>query len=98
MRWRDHPRLTPARPDVAAAHLRGRVHASRFVEGERRILAADIADLRRAPRLDAPVDTQVLHGETVILYDESEGWGWVQCEADDYVGYIATHALGAMSA
>jgi len=27
------PRLTPARPDLAAAHLRGRVDAARFVDG-----------------------------------------------------------------
>ena len=26
------PRLTPARPDLAAAHLRGHVEAARYVE------------------------------------------------------------------
>ena len=28
------PRVTPARPDLAAAYLRGKVEAARFVAGE----------------------------------------------------------------
>ena len=28
-----------------------------------------------------------------MLYDEDEGWGWVQLERDGYVGYVAMHAL-----
>ncbi|MDQ2953739.1 MAG: peptidase P60, partial [Pseudomonadota bacterium] len=28
------PRITPARPDLAAKHLEGKVDAARFVEGE----------------------------------------------------------------
>ena len=27
------PRITPARPDLAAAHLRGKVEAARYAEG-----------------------------------------------------------------
>ncbi len=30
----DDPRLTPARPDLAAKYLEGKVAAARFVEGE----------------------------------------------------------------
>ena len=30
------PRLTPARPDLAARHLEGKVAAARFVDGEPR--------------------------------------------------------------
>ena len=30
----DDPRLTPARPDLAAKYLEGKVKAARFVEGE----------------------------------------------------------------
>ena len=30
----DDPRLTPARPEVAAKYLEGKVKAARFVEGE----------------------------------------------------------------
>ncbi len=69
-------RLTPARPDLAATQLLGKVEAERFVEGRPMYLRAEIADLRHAPSPDAPIDTQVLFGETVMLYDEHEGWAW----------------------
>ena len=87
------PRLTPARPDLAAAALRGQVEAERFVEGERFTVASELVDLKRAPRPDAPLDTQLLFGEAVTLYDEDDGWAWVQAARDGYVGYVATSAL-----
>lgn len=87
------PRVTPARPDLAAAHLLDRVEALRYVEGRKMHVAWALADLRRAPVHEAPIDTQVLHGEAVTLYEEEEGWGWVQLARDGYVGYIATAAL-----
>jgi cell wall-associated NlpC family hydrolase len=86
-------RLTPARPDLAAAHLRGKVQAARFVEGRKMRLRAEIADLRRAPTIEAPIDTQILFGEAVTLYEDHEGWAWVQLAGDDYVGYTSRDAL-----
>ncbi len=47
-------RLTPARPDLAAAHLRGIVEAGRYVEGRRLRVIDATAALRRAPAPDAP--------------------------------------------
>ena len=35
-----------------------------------------------------------MFGEWVTVYDESEGWGWVQLERDRYVGYLPAFALG----
>ena len=87
------PRLTPARRDLAAAHLRGTVEAERYVEGRRCQVSAAILDLKRDPRPDAALDTQLLCGEVLRLYDEDNGWAWVQAERDDYVGYVATHGL-----
>lgn len=87
-------RLTPARPDLAAAHLRGRVEATRFVEGRAMRVAAPMADVKRAPTPDSGLETQALRGEAVIVYDEDEGWAWGQIE-DGYVGYLPSHALGA---
>ena len=86
-------RLTPARGDLAAAALRGKVEAERFVEGERFTVASELVDLKRAPRPDAPLDTQLVFGEAVTLYDEEEGWAWVQAARDGYVGYVAIGAL-----
>ena len=40
----DDPRLTPARPDLAAKYLEGKVEAKRFVEGEE----FEISDAHRA--------------------------------------------------
>jgi cell wall-associated NlpC family hydrolase len=86
-------RLTPARPDLAAAHLRGTVEAARYVEGRLMHVVAEVADLRPVPSLESGIDTQALFGEEVMLYDTEEGWGWVQLKRDSYVGYLSLQAL-----
>ena len=89
------PRLTPARPDLAAAHLRGIVPAERFVPGVQRRVAAPSAALKRAARHDSGTDTEALRGDLVTVYVETiEGWAWGQLVADDYVGYLPVEALG----
>lgn len=86
-------RLTPARADLAAAYLKGRVTADRYVEGVVMEVKEGVADLRREPRPDAAVDTQALYGERVTVYDEEEGWAWAQLAGDGYVGWIAANVL-----
>ena len=88
------PRLTPARPDLAATTLRGRIPAERYVEGRVCSVQVELADLKRHPRRDAPLDTQLLYGERVQVFEEKEGWAWLQAERDGYVGYVADDALG----
>ena len=44
------PRVTPARPDLAAKHLEGKVPAARFVEGEEREVIDAQAPVREGPR------------------------------------------------
>jgi cell wall-associated NlpC family hydrolase len=87
------PRLNAFRPDLADARLRERIAAPRYAEPSKAQSVAAVADLRRAPRPDSPVDTQVLYGEIVNLFDTVEGWCWVQAEDDSYVGYMADTAL-----
>jgi len=88
------PRLTPARPDLAAKHLEGQIAAERFVEGEELEVFDAIVPLRRAPEHDAPLDTQALKGERVTVYDRTiEGWAWGQLESDGYVGWMPDLAL-----
>jgi cell wall-associated NlpC family hydrolase len=87
------PRLNAFRPDLADIRLEGRVAAKRFVAGEPMQVAVAVADLRREPRPDSGVDTQLLFGETVSVFDEREGWSWVQAHTDGYVGYVADTAL-----
>ena len=86
-------RLTPARPDLAAAHLRGQVETSRFVDGVRMQVIAPLVDLKGAPSPEAGLDTQALAGEFVTVYEQDEGWAWVQLERDSYVGYLSELAL-----
>jgi len=92
------PRLNAFRPDVADASLRGKVDADRFVEAARRRVVAFSAPLKRAPRPDAPLDSEVLRGEIFRVFEETaEGWSWGQLETDSYVGYVPTGALGALA-
>jgi hypothetical protein len=93
------PRLTPARPDLAAAHLRGLVEAARFVEGLALRIFHASAPLRRAPSSHAPLDTEALCGERVTIYDNNgEGWCWGQLADDGYVGWLPEEALGPLGA
>ena len=88
------PRLTPARPDLAAKHLEGKVQAARFVEGTSYEVNDPAAPLRRKPQSDAPLDTEALMGERLTVYEiTDEGWAWGQLENDDYVGYLPASAL-----
>jgi cell wall-associated NlpC family hydrolase len=88
------PRVTPARPDLAAKHLAGAVAAARFVEGEAREVIDAQAPVRRHPMPDAPLLTEALMGERVTIYEfDDEGWAWGQLASDGYVGYLPANAL-----
>lgn len=86
-------RLNPYRDDLAAAHLRGEVNAQRFVEGEDRQVKVPCAPLLHRPDPDAPMDTQLLFGETFRVYEDKGGWAWGQSAHDDYVGYVDVKSL-----
>lgn len=88
-------RVTPARPDLAADFLRGQIEAARYVAGLERRIAAASAPLRRAPDALAPLETEALHGEGVVVYETSGGWAWAQLARDGYVGYLPAEALAA---
>jgi cell wall-associated NlpC family hydrolase len=88
------PRTTPARPDLAAQHLEGRVASARFVTGAELEVRDAQAPMRREPSPEAPLDTEALHGERVTVYDDNgEGWCWGQLGSDGYVGWIPANAL-----
>lgn len=79
-------RLTPANARVAAAHLRGKVDAPRYVHGTEKMVAVPLADLLSAPH--GRRERQLLLGERVTMYEERAGWAFVQAEKDGYVGYL----------
>ncbi|ESY84946.1 NlpC/P60 family protein [Mesorhizobium australicum] len=87
-------RLHAFRSDLADARLKGEVTADRFVAGRPARIAASVADLRKGPRPDAGINTQFLFGDDVLVFEQTEGWAWVQGERDGYVGYVADAMLG----
>jgi cell wall-associated NlpC family hydrolase len=91
-----HPRLTPARPDLAARYLEGKIAAGRFADGVAREVIEPTVPLRRLPSPEALLDTEALRGERVTVYETSEeGWAWGQLDADGYVGFIPANGLAA---
>ncbi len=89
-------RFTPARADLAAEHLRGRIAAPRYAVAQTMRVVEPCAPLSREPFRDRPIDTQALFGESVDVYDiDAEGWAWGQLRSDGYVGYIPAEALSA---
>jgi cell wall-associated NlpC family hydrolase len=95
----DDPRLTPARPDLAAKYLEGKIAAARFVSGEEFQVVEALAPLREAPSSEATLLTQALKGERVTIYDRNrEGFAWGQLNSDGYVGWLPDRALAKPAA
>ena len=91
---RHDPRLTPARGDLAAKYLEGKVQADRFVTGEEFEVVEPIAPMREQPSSNAMLMTEALRGERVMVYDRNgEGWAWGQLAGDGYVGWLPDAAL-----
>ena len=88
------PRVTPARPDLAARHLEGKIAASAYVDGHASWVLDAAVPVRRVPAPDAMLETEALMGERVCVYETTEeGWSWGQLETDGYVGYLPANAL-----
>lgn len=87
------PRLHAFRADLADARLEGEVAAKRYVAGRPGRIEASVVDLRKAPTLDAGIDTQLLRGDDVSIFEDANGWCWVQAERDGYVGYVSEAAI-----
>lgn len=89
------PRRHPFRADVAAQSLYGKVTAPRYVSGLRRQIARPAVPLRCKPVAGASFETEAIFGETATVYDEADGWAWVQLDHDGYVGYLPADTLTA---
>lgn len=86
-------RLHAYRPDLADAALAGKVEAERFVAPRPMQVIEPVITVHKSPRFDAMQLTQALFGEQVKLFQEEEGWAWVQLVKDGYVGYVKGNAL-----
>lgn len=87
-------RLHAWRDDLADARLQGQVPSKRFVEGMQRQVIAGSAPLRRKPSPEAGLVSELLFGETVVVFEDNGAFAWVQNESDGYVGYTDIAALG----
>jgi cell wall-associated NlpC family hydrolase len=81
-------RRTPARPDLAAAHLKGEVEAGRYAEATLLAVSTPLAPMTTRPDGEASLANQLLHGERFSTYEQDDEWAWGQAEHDGYVGYV----------
>lgn len=87
------PRLNAFRPDLADQNLKGRVNAPCFVKGVEAQICVPVAKLHRAPGLNNGVDTELLYGAKVHIFNDENGFCWVQADEDSYVGYLESRSL-----
>lgn len=83
-------RLTPANGRVAALHLAGQVEADTYLEGWAKMTCIPVLDLCANP--GGPRDRQLLLGAVVTVFEDMDGWSFVQ-SLDGYVGYVKSDAL-----
>ncbi|MBR9825970.1 MAG: C40 family peptidase [Alphaproteobacteria bacterium] len=87
------PRLTPARPDLAASFLKGEVEAERFVDPIDHVTIDPAVPIRRAPDRLAGMDDQLLFGDGFGVLEEVDGWAWGYSHRDGYVGWVERSGL-----
>ena len=87
------PRRNAFRADLADIRLEGVVTAARFTTGAPGQIAHPSTPLRKAPDVTRGFETEALFGEAVTVFDEADGWVWVQLARDGYVGYVAANAV-----
>ena len=90
------PRITPARPDLAALHLQGAVEAETFASAQPMRVTVAIAPLSHAPDAEGEMASQLLFGEDFTAYEVEGGWVWGQSALDNYVGYVPEACLSPM--
>lgn len=88
------PRLHPYKPDIAAAHLEGKVEASHFVNGKPHRVIEPLTDILSDQMGDART-SQALYGETFVVYQTEGYWAWGQLMTDGYVGWVSALSLVA---
>lgn len=87
------PRTHAIRADLADERLKNAFAAPRYASGQRHQLIRPIVPLKARPQPGAAVDSEVLFGERMLVFEIANGWAWVQLERDGYVGYVPADAL-----
>ncbi len=92
------PRRNLFRPDLAAAPLKGKVNARKFVDGQLAQVRRASVPVRLRPEPMCGLETEALFGEDVTVYEQKNGWSWVQLNRDHYVGYVPSDTLSSQIA
>jgi cell wall-associated NlpC family hydrolase len=87
------PRRNAYRPDLASSRLKDKVEAERFTDGTPGQIIFPSVPLRAAPDATFGLETEALFGEALTVYDDANGWAWVQLARDGYVGYVPIGAV-----
>ncbi len=89
------PRRNLFRADLAASMLDGKVIARNFVDGTPAQVRRASVPIRLRPEPLCGLETEALFGETVMVYEQKNGWSWVQLKRDRYVGYVPSDTLSS---
>lgn len=89
-------RLHAYRPDLADINLKGKIEAQAFAKGKPYLVTAPVASLRQSPRPVAPIDTELVFGERLSVFEVTNGWAWCQASSDGYVGYTPINTIHAL--
>ena len=86
-------RLHAYRADLADEALHGKVEAAKFVSGELRQVNRSNTPILQSPAPDSPQTSQALRGEVGKVFEDRNGYAWIQMQSDGYVGYVESSAL-----
>ena len=56
-------------------------------------VAEEVISLRPQPSPDVSIDTQVIFGERISIYEDETDWAWGQLHRDSYVGFLNPNGL-----
>ena len=86
-------RLNAYRSDLANIEFKGKVEATCFVEGKLGVICNPVVNLKGSPDLNSNTEHQLLLGEEVQIFEQTNNHVWVQSNRDGYTGYVATNAI-----
>ena len=84
-------RITAIRKDIASDYFKGLIKRKKFVEGVKHTVISNYSPLHSSK--SSTISSQLLFGEQVYVFDQSNGWSWVQGMRDGYVGYTPSKNL-----
>ncbi len=86
-------RVNAIRDDLADKSLADFTNGQLLVEPDQGMVIGEVVPVRSRPDHKASLDTQALFGEQIKVFDQRDGWAWMQLEKDGYVGYIPANCL-----